>query len=87
MACSESALKVGCRYRHYLNGRVYLLICIAVNSNTDVRYVVYREFDNAERPLYLRPFDEFCKKFTFESGFWTDPHKAEGYDPYNSAGV
>ena len=50
-------LKINGIYRHF-KGDYYLLIDIAIHSETKEKYVVYRGlYGNNE--LYIRPFDMF----------------------------
>jgi hypothetical protein len=53
-------LKINGIYRHF-KGDYYLLIDVAIHSETKEKYVVYRGlYGNNE--LYIRPFDMFFSK-------------------------
>ena len=51
---------VGCRYRHF-KGAIYIVTDIAVHSETEEIFVVYKSFD---RPFltWVRPIDMFISE-------------------------
>lgn len=54
-------------FRHYKNGRLYVLLEIPVNPNTGQEVAVYCEYpEEVGSDLYWRDYDEFNEKFTVE---------------------
>ena len=53
-------LKKGAIYKHF-KGDLYLVEDIAINSETNERYVVYRAL-YGDTTLYIRPYDMFISE-------------------------
>lgn len=53
---------IGTAWRHYRNGKDYIIQAVAINPNTNERIIVYAEPGDSED--YWRPRDEFVEKFS-----------------------
>lgn len=53
-------IKVGTIYQHF-KGNKYKILCIALNTETDKRMVIYQDITNKDR-IFARDYDMFISK-------------------------
>ncbi len=53
-------VKLNSIYKHF-KGNLYLVEDIACHSETNEKYVIYRDVENKKK-LYIRPYDMFLSK-------------------------
>lgn len=62
--------EIGKRYRHYKNGKEYIVLAIAYHSETMEKMVVYEgQYDTEDlgkKPVFARPQEMFEEQVEFE---------------------
>lgn len=53
-------IKVGTIYQHF-KGNKYKILCIALNTETDKRMVIYQDITNKDK-IFARDYDMFISK-------------------------
>lgn len=53
-------------FRHYKNGKNYLIIGVALHTETNEQLVIYKPLYKTEHSLFARPYDMFFGDVEYE---------------------
>lgn len=63
-------IRTGQRYRHYKNGKTYVILAVGRDESTEERVVIYQaEYDDpkfGDKAVWVRFYDVFCEQVDHE---------------------
>lgn len=67
----DEGIKIGSKYKHYKNGKIYKIIAVGRHSETLEKVVIYQglyESTNfGKNPVWVRPYSLFVSKIIYNN--------------------